>query len=59
MATSKKQEYSFENWYDIFVDCLRITQGYKGPIDTNSALEEYNNGRSPEDAAESLMAELI
>ncbi len=52
-----EQQIEFENWYAIYFDHLRGL-GWKGNIDADSATNDYNDGLSPEEAAESLFKEL-
>ena len=53
-----KTELDFQIWLDIFVDHLRKAHGYKGPIDNDSAKEDFENEIDPEDAADELYIEL-
>lgn len=52
-----EQEMNFETWYAIFVDHCRA-QGYKGPIDADSATNDYNDGLFAQDAAQSFVKEM-
>lgn len=52
-----ENEIPFEQWFDIFIDEMRA-YGWLGFIDRESAMSDYDNGASPENAAKSLWDEL-
>lgn len=49
---------SFEEWYDIFVDKCRSLD-YYGPIDKWTFEEDYLLDKTPEEAAEEFVAEMM
>lgn len=54
----EEQEFDFDNWFDIFIDCVRKQHGYKGPVDRDSANDDYVAGLSPEQAAKLFVDEM-
>jgi len=50
-------EINFENWFGIYQEKIRIG-GYKGPVDQDSAREQYDNDVEPEDAASMFLIEM-
>lgn len=51
-------EMDFESWFDIYVDHARGQLKYQGPIDKGSASMDYENGKSPEEAAKAFVEEM-
>ena len=51
-------EIDFETWFDIFLDCCRITHKYNGPIDRGTFKEDWEMGRTPEEVAVEFVAEM-
>lgn len=54
-----RDEYDDEwyTWYDMFKgECKRLK--YQGPIDKDSFRDEYNAGRTPEEAAKEFVKEM-
>jgi len=52
-----EQDFDFDTWYDIFVNKCR-SLGYKGDIDKYSFEWNYEDGETPEKAAEDFVNEM-
>lgn len=51
-------DLSFDEWYELFKDKSR-SLGYKGPIDKYSFEWNYEEGETPEFAAEQFVKEML
>ena len=47
----------FQDWYDMFFENVR-KGGYRGPIDKDSAKDDFNKGVTAEDAANSFIIDM-
>lgn len=52
-----EKDFEFNEWCDIFIDKCR-SLGYKGPIDPSSFDLDYEDDKSPEQAAEEFVKEM-
>lgn len=52
-----QDDISLEDWLDIFKDEVR-KRGYHGPIDDNGVEGYYDEGKTPELAAELFVGEM-
>lgn len=48
----------FDTWFDIFQSEMRNTHSYGGPIDKYAFESEYEEGKSPEQAANDWFVEM-
>lgn len=51
------EDISFDEWFYIFTDKCKAL-GYKGEIDKYTFEEDYENGKTPEFAAEDFVKEM-
>ncbi len=54
---TNEQDIGFDEWFDIFTD-QALQTGYTGSIDKESFREDYDNGKSPEEAAKEFIKEI-
>jgi len=56
-TTMQDEEMYFDEWFDMFADKSRA-MGYQGPIDRDSANSEFEQGKTPEEAAQEFVKEM-
>lgn len=52
------QDFDFDTWFDLFADRCKLL-GYYGPIDKYSFEADYEDGETPEFAAERFVSEVL
>lgn len=51
-------DFEFDEWFDIFTDYCRKTLNYEGAIDKYTFEWNWENGETPEYAAEQFVKEM-
>lgn len=51
-------DISFDEWFDIFLETVRKDHKYKGPVDRYGVEGYYDEGETPEYAAELFVKEM-
>lgn len=57
-AMSINEEFTYEEWFDIFRSCVRSNE-YKGRIDYEGVRSYYDDDVSPDVAAEEFVIQML
>lgn len=52
------QLFDFDTWFDLFTSHLK-KKGYTGPLDKETFEEDYEDGKSPEEAGDKYYDEYL